>query len=760
MFALHHAFVTCGIVCGYGAAVHAQCLPSVHAGAPYVGLRYDACTSPGKVVLAGAVWDADGDGPLAPGLVVALSGGVRAAGLPLGDLAFWDGGRWNSLFNHPTLGPAPDGRTDLAVHNGRLVVLSPGLYNTGLPTMIRLAAFDGTDWSVFGAEPSQWTQARRVVSTSEGLFVIGDFLRLGASYGHVARWDGSAWSHVGNGYWSTGANSPAAVASHGGWTYIGGWRAAEDATPRATLTRHGQQGSEVVGGGLNGEVGHLAALDDVLYVAGGFTEAGGVATPGGIAAWDGAVWNDAAFPDPGSQILQMERVAGRLVVVARSNDRLSTFEYDGAEWMRTFEGSYGGAPTRVVEYEGVPVLLGAGYMGERFVAHASAYREGAWVGLNPGTDTQIARLLSDDDGLVAVGAMRQLEGVPVDCIARLTADGWEAFPPLTGDSGELHDATLWDGELVAAGSHVPQDRPELAYVVRWDGAAWQAIGAGYGAGPARCVTATRDGLFVGARDGVAQFDGEMWSIIGEVASASDMPVRSLTMHDGELVAGGVFTAIGGVSARNVARWDGTHWQPLGAGLDGSVWSLVNWQGRLLAGGSFVLPGWGGTGVVEWNGSQWTPFEGGTDGAVYALNVIDEGLLVSGAFTHAGGVGAEHAAIFDGERWRDSGLAPGDCGTIRTAINDGDGLAIGGDFGRIAESGAAFFARVTLPCPADYTCDGQVDVMDLLAFLSDFSACDQQSAPCGEAGDADVNGDGIVDVLDFLEFLDLMDEPCS
>ena len=38
-------------------------------------------------------------------------------------------------------------------------------------------------------------------------------------------------------------------------------------------------------------------------------------------------------------------------------------------------------------------------------------------------------------------------------------------------------------------------------------------------------------------------------------------VSSLTVYDGELVAGGFFTTAGGAPANHIARWDGSAWQP-------------------------------------------------------------------------------------------------------------------------------------------------------------------------------------------------------
>jgi hypothetical protein len=61
-------------------------------------------------------------------------------------------------------------------------------------------------------------------------------------------------------------------------------------------------------------------------------------------------------------------------------------------------------------------------------------------------------------------------------------------------------------------------------------------------------------------------------------SATDQPNGRIfalaTMANGDLVAGGEFTAIGGIAANRIARWDGTAWHALGTGMNGNVLSIV------------------------------------------------------------------------------------------------------------------------------------------------------------------------------------------
>ncbi|UCC31334.1 MAG: hypothetical protein JSU86_03475, partial [Phycisphaerales bacterium] len=54
--------------------------------------------------------------------------------------------------------------------------------------------------------------------------------------------------------------------------------------------------------------------------------------------------------------------------------------------------------------------------------------------------------------------------------------------------------------------------------------------------------------------------------------------------------GGLKSTGGGVAAERVARWDGAQWWPLGSGMDDRVGDLTVHNGELIAGGSFTIAG--------------------------------------------------------------------------------------------------------------------------------------------------------------------------
>jgi hypothetical protein len=135
-----------------------------------------------------------------------------------------------------------------------------------------------------------------------------------------------------------------------------------------------------------------------------------------------------------------------------------------------------------------------------------------------------------------------------------------------------------------------------------------------------------------------------------------------------LYAGGSFTAIDGVPVSRIARWTGSQWEPLGAGIDGSrvdaiAISDVEGVRLIYAGGS--LNGAGGVvspGLVRWNGSQWSASPAGPlvnnlgSPNVRALSGATGSLVVGGIFHTAGGVVSRHIVRLTSQGWQ--ALGPG------------------------------------------------------------------------------------------------------
>lgn len=160
-----------------------------------------------------------------------------------------------------------------------------------------------------------------------------------------------------------------------------------------------------------------------------------------------------------------------------------------------------------------------------------------------------------------------------------------------------------------------------------------------------------------------------------------------------LYAGGQFSTAGGVAAKNIARWDGVAWSPLGTGAEngGSVHAMVVSEsgGLLYVGGAFGnMGGQAGTKrIAKWDGANWSDVGGGmsqNNVGIRALAFLGDDLYSGGYLNEIGGITAHKIAKWNGTAWS---ALPGDpLGTTDivlslAAYDDGSGeaLFVGGQF---------------------------------------------------------------------------------
>lgn len=191
---------------------------------------------------------------------------------------------------------------------------------------------------------------------------------------------------------------------------------------------------------------------------------------------------------------------------------------------------------------------------------------------------------------------------------------------------------------------------------------------------------------------IARWDGSVWSNVG---AGLGLDVYALAVFDDgsgpALYAGGRFPTAGAAPASNIAKWDGAQWSALGSGTDGDVLALaVHDDGTgpaLYAGGRFVTAGGvSGVGAVaRWDGTSWSALGSGVNNQVHALASVDNGfstrLYVGGFFTEAGGLPRRNIASWHNGTWLQ--LNSGTDNGVRAvvAFDDGEQIVphIGGDF---------------------------------------------------------------------------------
>ena len=179
--------------------------------------------------------------------------------------------------------------------------------SAGSVSAANIALWNGTSWSALGSGPGGVVAG--MLTRPEGLYIVGASLEgSGPNYFSpiFMRWDGTNWYNAlatSNCFFAEPFNTPDltmdAIAAVGSNIYVGGrFSYAQgdqnfimDATSCPDIFCINNGGfATLVGTGVNSNVLDMAVIGTNLYVAGYFTNAGGIAASH-IAMWDGANWH-------------------------------------------------------------------------------------------------------------------------------------------------------------------------------------------------------------------------------------------------------------------------------------------------------------------------------------------------------------------------------------------------------------------------------------------------------------------------------------
>jgi len=203
-------------------------------------------------------------------------------------------------------------------------------------------------------------------------------------------------------------------------------------------------------------------------------------------------------------------------------------------------------------------------------------------------------------------------------------------------------------------------------------------------------------------------------------------VIALAWHNGELYVGGEFTkaieagqwdencqCYDDLTVDHIARWDGTNWHPLEAGVTGgggSVRALASAGSNLYVGGYFTYAinnlydaegniigedyVYEARRIAKWTGSTWESLNlgiGNNGSGVSALAWDGNNLYVGGSFTHANNIElydvlVNRIALWDGT-WHplQGGGITDNYENVYALTWDGNSLYVGGTFTRVGEN---------------------------------------------------------------------------
>lgn len=291
--------------------------------------------------------------------------------------------------------------------------------------------------------------------------------------------------------------------------------------------------------------------------------------------------------------------------------------------------------------------------------------------LSTGLDNSVFDIVAAPQGGVYVGGSFTNAGdASGDKVAYWSGSAWASLGSgITDGSGYVTSLAMGhDGTLYVGGTFQDQQDAAGDYVSSWDGSAWASLGTGMNAYVTDLVIAPNGDLYAAgnfttaggvAAKKIAVWNGTTWAAVGSAVgpAGGTAVIQALAFGpDGTLYAGGSFTSIDGVSAANVAAWNGSSWRALGAGLNGTVNVLrVTDDGELYASGEFTSAGSLATAdrLAVWNGTTWTPLA-----IDLPLTYGGQGLYVDGDDLYIGYTGSGTATASEaGTTVTNSGTAP-------------------------------------------------------------------------------------------------------
>lgn len=707
-------------------------------------------------VTAMTKWDPDGAGPLPPQLVV--GGSFTSAGSTVaGPFAVWDGAAWKnwSASGFSTCKPP----TCLATYQGKLIAAAyskSGSPYWGIPGCGNKLLFEwlGSSWAPLGG--GVWgtlfeLDSRRVNAVTvfqDDLVVGGDFTSAAGLpiANDLARWNGTSWAPLGSG---SAVGTVTALAVYQGQLIAGG----------SGIARWNGAAWLALGGGVNGAVRDLIVHDSRLVVAGEFSAAGGLPADN-IARWDGASWSSLGGGTNG-RVNALAVYNGQLIIAgdftsAGEQPTRRIARWNGTSWR--WLGAGIGVPTGSESVASLEVYKGLLMAGGTFTSAGgvAAYNIAAWNGSTgkwsavvPGSgvlDGDIHALGTFNGEVVAAGGFTTPQGKKTNVVRRDGAS-WKPLGAglVLAGPGQVHTGQglivrPYGNELIVAGAFRRVDGVQALNIARWNGAAWLPLGLG--TNQAVLALAEHNGdLIAGGKfgqvglpwtpvRGIARWDGGAWHPLGAgiTGVASGAPsVNTLAVYDGDLIAGGNFTKMGGQPASRVARWDGASWTPLGSGLDLEVRDMAVFGGDLYAGvGTAAYYGAMGP-IYRWNGVSWwyvTPEFYGTPraltpfrGELYAAGGHDDSVLRFSATqwsTFGGGLGPIQTYW---SAYGPSYIPP----TTRAMTVHTDELYLAGSFSTAGGQPSIGWARWGCVCYPDCNNDHVLSPADVVCFNTQHAA---------------------------------------
>lgn len=448
---------------------------------------------------------------------------------------------------------------DLAIVRGELHVLGRlSTLSTGLTQASRLIRRRGTAWETLlplTDVPSTITppgdfEIRAMNSYRDLLVVNGSFTQMrGSRLNRIAFFDGTQFSSLG---------SPAGVSD--------------------------------AGGGVNGAVSAITALEGEIYVAGAFDLAGPTLVSG-IARLGNGMWHGLDLAPSVATRRINALVSHRGAVYAGGSFELpgsagysNVAGFGGKYWQALAPGRGASGAVNTLLSDGDALYLGGDFAqvatgGPNVLSSngIAIWRPGQWGilgdGFASGTNGKILAVARLNGDIVVAGSFTSAGRDPAKDIARFDGSRWfrmgESTDALRPEG--IRALAVYRGELYAAGTFVWADgRKPDPVLARFDGVRFQPVVNDlqttntFPLAKASALAVLKDRLYIGGRfdrsgatllRGIAAYDGNQITPVGRIGAQNVQgEVMVLTVNGDELLIGGRFGSAGNQVSSGLARF--------------------------------------------------------------------------------------------------------------------------------------------------------------------------------------------------------------
>lgn len=420
------------------------------------------------------------------------------------NLAKWDGVHWS------VLGSAANNQVFSLAAVGSDLYAGGVFTSTGGPPVKSIAKWNGASWSPLSDDlrldnDDVHQHVFGMASTGSDLYVVGDFILAGAqSANRIAKWNGAAWSVLGNGLDS----SVAAILADGNDIYAGGGFYNAGGTLANKIARWDGSRWSALGKGMGRiDAINAMALSGGLLYAGGRISTAGEVNANNIAVWDGAKWSalgSGLGACTGTNCIPVEAIAvnGSDVYVggnfgtAGGSPANSIARWNGTSWSALGSGVTG--EVKALAFLGSDLYVGGVFRTAGGVSanNIARWNGSTWSAVGAGVEGLVFALAASGSTLYVGGGFKRAGGLAANNIAGWNGSSWFALG--SGVDSTVGALAASSGSLYAGGIFNTAGGVSSRYIAQWNGSQWQALGGGvtFGSGVSAIALAGND-VFIG-----------------------------------------------------------------------------------------------------------------------------------------------------------------------------------------------------------------------------------------------------------------------